>query len=148
MHYRTTPINQKKLLICDDGYIRLTESELRSIPIIHLYSGLHKLPSAVEGSTAMTGFTEWQSETIPSISIGWDWHLNKLRLPAQYELDGHPYTNVQLLDPGNLDYSADESLERIRSFIHTLNWIPILTHFIQPLTHPADSSRPSINCQF
>ena len=139
MYCRTTPATPITLHICQDGYIRLTESELRCIPIIHLYSGLHERPFALDGTASLIGFTEWQSETIPSISIGWDWRLNKVRMPTQYELDGLPFTNVQLLGPDNCDYPSEENLERISAFIHTLDWIPILTHSIQPLIGSADN---------
>jgi hypothetical protein len=144
MHCRTTTANPIALHICQDGYIRLTESELSCIPITHLYSGLHDTTHTLDDTPSLIGFTEWQSETIPPISIGWDWRLNKLRMPTRYEMDGLPFTNVQLLGPDSRDYSPEENLERIRAFIHTLNWVPVLTHSIQPLIEPADS-RPTRN---
>ena len=72
------------ITIAPDGYIRLTFEEFRKISLIHLISGLDEdeLVSLQEGATIteITGYTEWVSDTIPTISIGWDWAIQQTQV--------------------------------------------------------------------
>lgn len=123
------------LQLCRDGYIRLKEAALHHIPMLHLHSGLHAESDwRCVSNPELNGFTEWYSETLPSISIGWDWRLNILSDPAQFELTGLPFTNLQLQTAENEDYPAQENLMLIKRFIETLQWTPALTKVLQACT--------------
>jgi len=115
------------LYVSTDGYIRLTEKTLDIIPMRHLDSGLfvsdqvHGLK--VDVVSELTGYTEWSSQTSPSISIGWDWKLNCFKESRTYEIVGAPFSNLLLQDEFSNDLTVGENLKRISKIINKLDWV-------------------------
>lgn len=92
------------LQLSPDGYVRLTLEQFQAIVLRHLWSGLDQEDSASlhegEGAilTRITGYTEWVSETVPAISLGWDWQLQELSGQARYFRVGSQRSNIMLID--------------------------------------------------
>lgn len=111
------------LSISDDGYIRLQLSELRAVDMRHLISGLDEnMPEARSGCglpTTISGYTEWISDTMPVITIGWDWQMQSsthlLRL-------GEPRSNLILLDGRRMDIDCIKNSALLEEFVDTLGW--------------------------
>ena len=114
------------LSVSNDGYVRITKHAMSMIPMKHLDSGLFApsilLNSEVDGTCEISGYTEWISETAPSISIGWNWTLNYLSYPHAYEITGLPYSNVLLLDEYSRELSEIASLKALARIVDKTPW--------------------------
>lgn len=89
-------------VLSQDGYVRLSSSELLSLSMRHFLSGVDTDPveHAAECGVqvAITGYTEWVSTSLPAVSIGWDWSLQTVAGAPRYVRDSRPRSNVMLVD--------------------------------------------------
>ncbi len=117
-----TPCNIPAL--SEDGYVRLRFSGLESIHLIHLVSGLDEDPpeTVFSGaiSTAITGYTEWISDTTPTITIGWDWEMGMN--PIALKRTGEPRGNIMLADARMADLGPTKTAALLELFVDTLPW--------------------------
>jgi hypothetical protein len=111
-----------------DGFLRIALSDLLSVRMIHLLSGvdeddLHSWHHCGT-PTLIMGYTEWVGEgKAGAISLGWDWRLE------QHEWGelacvrvGLPRSNVMLVDAANCDYGWDRNLEMLASVVDAIPW--------------------------
>jgi hypothetical protein len=100
------------LTTSDDGYIRLTLSDLEAIPLHHLVAGQYD---------AQSGFTEFASTGVPAISIGWDWAWQDRGGVLRMVCVGEPLSNLMLLGPSGSLGAGGTALELSR-FLDTIDW--------------------------
>ncbi len=109
-----------------DGFLRIALSDLLSVNLTHLVSGLNVVSGMQQCGTvsSITGYTEWVGETPEAtISLGWDWRLepdacgdvNCVRV-------GLPYSNVMLVDAANRDYGWNRNLEILATVVDAMPW--------------------------
>ena len=114
------------LAVSMDGYIRLSFAELQTVHLIHLISGLDEdSPAELSGGAillAITGYTEWVSNTLPAISIGWDWQMDVVHGQVRLRSISEPRSNIMLQDASRLDVGAEKTVALLEAFIDTLNW--------------------------
>ncbi|GAB6039849.1 DUF4902 domain-containing protein [Endothiovibrio diazotrophicus] len=114
------------LTVSEDGYIRLSLTEVRSTLLVHALSGLDEegpnLALGVDRRCEISGYTEWVSLTKPAISLGWDWRLSLADERARYERVGAPRSNVMLLDALQRDIGQLASDTLIESIIDSIEW--------------------------
>lgn len=109
-----------------DGYIRLSFAELQTVHLIHLISGLDEdSPAELSGGAillAITGYTEWVSNTLPALSIGWDWQMDVVRDHVRLRRISEPRSNILLQDASRLDVGTDKTVALLEAFVDALNW--------------------------
>lgn len=111
-----------------DGFLRMTLSDLLSVNLIHLISGLDDDDSLVPyrcGSvTSIMGYTEWiGGEPGAPISLGWDWHLEQdVCGDVTCVRAGLPRSNIMLVDSANRDYGWDRNLEILSIVVDAMPW--------------------------
>ncbi len=115
------------LTLASDGYVRLSMATLQSLPLTHLISALDEYDGethAGEGATAafICGYTEWVSNTVPVVSIGWDWQLQCLSPKTTFMRVGEPRSNVMLTDPSGRDIGAEKTATWLEIIIDELEW--------------------------
>ncbi|CAZ88397.1 conserved hypothetical protein [Thiomonas arsenitoxydans] len=115
------------MTLSDDGLIRLTVEALRTIPFIHLLSGLDEhngSPPTFEGASLdpISGYTEWVSTTSPVITLGWDWWLDASAMPFIYTHVGEPRSNVMIEDAQHRDLGRRKTDATLETLISTLSW--------------------------
>lgn len=112
--------------VSPDGLIRLSIDELLSTPITHLVSGLdvEHVGCQVDcgQETAISGYTEWVSTTVPTISIGWDWHIKSTVGPLRWARVGAPRSNIMLVYATGDDAGWDRNLEILSTIVDALPW--------------------------
>ena len=123
------------ITIAPDGYIRLTFEEFRKISLIHLISGLDEdeLVSLQEGATIteITGYTEWVSDTIPTISIGWDWAIQQTQVRGDYyKRTSEPRSNLMLVDSQQNDLGPAKTVTLIEIVVDEIAWQRIIQIYI------------------
>ena len=123
------------LAVSEDGYVRLTLSAFRAIPLRHLVSDLDQdtasSRNAIGASEAtILGFTEWVSDTLPALSVGWDWYLDTTSGQARYVRDGEIRSNVMLVEPGLGDLGGWATSETLCAAIDALDWQSQTTQYI------------------
>lgn len=93
------------LKVSQDGYIRMSLSNLMALPLNHFLSGLDDSltqHAAEDGTRAsICGYTEWLSASTPAVTVGWDWCLDLTGASPRYVRAGCPRSNVMLIDEGN-----------------------------------------------
>jgi hypothetical protein len=112
------------LTVSEDGYVRLTEEGFAALPLMHLISCVDAhdgMPAAADASHAITGFTEWVSEGIPAITLGWDWQLLPgAGTPARVN---DARTNLMLIDNiSGADQSQYKTTTFLNSYIDRMAW--------------------------
>ena len=114
------------LQLSPDGYVRLTLEQFQAIVLRHLWSGLDpEDPASLhEGAilTRITGYTEWVSETVPAITLGWDWQLQELSGQARYLRMGSPRSNIMLVEALRNDLGAVKTSKLLQVAIDETAW--------------------------
>lgn len=109
-----------------DGYVRLTLEQFQAIVLRHMWSGLDpEDPASLhEGAiqTRITGYTEWVSETVPAITLGWDWQLQELSGRARYLRMGSPRSNIMLVEALRNDLGAVKTSKLLQVAIDETAW--------------------------
>jgi hypothetical protein len=112
--------------ISPEGLIRLSISELLGTPMKHLVSGVD-----VDGSsdlagcgspTIISGYTEWVSSNTPTISIGWDWHIQSGACGSFWARVGLPSSNVLLIETRDNGEDWDKSRNLLATVVDALPW--------------------------
>ena len=127
-------VPSENIIQSDDGYIRLSSSEIELIPFYHLASEV-MLSSKKRGrlndtEEEISGISEWVSKTFPMVSISWDWRLDYSKRPIGYNMIGLPYSNVMLCDKSRKDIGVDITRNWLSEFVKTLNWREELRAYI------------------
>jgi hypothetical protein len=115
-----------KIVLSEDGYVRLKLETLLVTPLVHFISGLDEdspIPSKEGGSLArISGYTEWVSPQMPVITLGWDWWLNVTQGQYAYERLGVPQCNIMLVDDMQRDLGTAETSVILNKIIDGLAW--------------------------
>lgn len=118
-----------------DGYIRLTYSCLQQLPLQHMYSEVdagvvtHLAAHAIHSSAA--GFTEWQSATSSTLSIGWDWYLDDQS--ERLSISPEPVrSNLMLRDSSGYDLGPNMTSNLLRNWLLSLDWQGAVTAALHP----------------
>lgn len=131
MNYQTDAVEYPcdrapMIILSEDGYIRLSLETFLVTPLVHLVSGLDEdspIPSQEGGSLArISGYTEWVSDTMPIITLGWDWWLDVSQGQAVYVRLGAPRCNVMLVDAMQRDLGPATTLALLEAVIDALAW--------------------------
>jgi len=116
----------KVMKLASDGLVRISISELMSVPIVHLMSGADHVELLSEDAcgraTVLCGHTEWVSQTDIVVSIGWDWRVDSIEGLLRWSRIGPPRTNVLLIDDNGFDKTWSQSLEHIGTIVDALPW--------------------------
>ena len=117
----------ERLQISRDGYIRLLPTTFRTLPLVHLISGLEDEPesgglSSGARVSAIVGYTEWVTTESPAITIGWDWQLGASGGSASCARLGEVRSNVMLLDSQGCDLGPQHSSELLGAVIDEMQW--------------------------
>ncbi|MCE5388546.1 MAG: DUF4902 domain-containing protein [Acidithiobacillus sp.] len=122
------------LQLSSDGYVRLTLDQFQAIALRHLWSGLdpEDHTSIHEGavSTHITGYTEWVSETVPAITLGWDWQLHGLSGRARYIRAGSPRSNIMLIDGLQDDLGPVKTAKLLEAAVDETPWQTVVENQI------------------
>lgn len=122
------------LTLSDDGYIRISFSQLHTIPLFHLLSGLEKsypaniFRGAIE--TEIAGYTEWVSNTRPAITIGWDWVMGALNHVILLRRINAPRCNIMLQDLSKQDLGPANTVEQLEVFIDKMDWQATVQRYV------------------
>jgi hypothetical protein len=116
-----------KITLSLDGFIRITQKSLSLITLHHLDSGLYvDSKPHYNGLCNIRGYTEWISNSTPTVSLGWDWELIQPSTSIEYKLDNLPFSNLILIDADDKDIERLSCLKLLRNKIHTLAWTPLV----------------------
>jgi hypothetical protein len=123
------------ITISHDSYIRLTFEDLRRIPLVHLISGLDEDKPVLlqEGATfaEITGYTEWVSETTPTISVGWDWIIQTFQVSGgYYKRSSEPRSNLMLINSQQCDIGSIKCASLIETVIDEIDWQSTVQHYL------------------
>lgn len=110
--------------ISSQGLVRLTYEALSALLLNHLLSGVDTDCSddACGRPTELTGFTEWITQTSPTITIGWDWKIEFKDGQGSYERLGQPRSNVMLITDEGRDHSWDQNLKQLGQYVDSVPW--------------------------
>jgi hypothetical protein len=108
-----------------DGYIRLPLASVIALSFAHLFSDsdeefLQELQAqTIPASSA--GFSEWQSETTPVISLGWGWFIHSQSRQMMLAPDG-VRSNVMLIDAFGYDLGAVKTSNLFCTWLSSFEW--------------------------
>jgi hypothetical protein len=109
-----------------DGYVRLTLSVLVQTPFDHVLSGLDDEVLSVEPHgaqrSAITGYTEWLSHTIPALTLGWDWELCGGAGQTRFVRTGLPRSNIMLVGVSKRDLGDEATALLLADVVDALVW--------------------------
>lgn len=133
---KAAPIRPRyPLYVSDDGYVRIPLAALRTLRFTHFLSGLDDdCPEhCVEGGCiqSISGYTEWLTDTDPTITVGWDWCLDLTGTTPAYVRHGLPRTNLMARDdnlPRDLGDLRTGTL--LAALIDRLDWQSVVRHNI------------------
>ena len=109
-----------------DGYLRMTVEIFRSLPLVHLLSGLDEdgldsHQSRVD-TCGISGYTEWTSSTPPVVTIGWDWRLDVSHGSPRYVLAGFPRSNLMFMDAERRDLGPVRTVILLKAAVDAMCW--------------------------
>lgn len=132
---RNVEFPYQDISVSDDGYIRLTAGAIRSLVLVHLISGLDEgvENSQAEGGcvTHISGYTEWVSQTVPVITLGWDWFLDCSGGTQKLLRAGKPSSNVMSVDCNRKDLGYCATVDLLCSFVDGMDWQLAVTDVIR-----------------
>ena len=113
--------------VSPDGYIRLRLASLDALSFIHLYSEsdsgfLKELPSQTV-RVRCAGFSEWVSDSNPTISIGWGWFIHNDSERMLLAPDG-VRSNVMLIDMHGYDLGPQKTASLFGTWLNAFEWQP------------------------
>lgn len=122
------------IILSADGYVRLTQQTLESTSLTHLVSGLADESGEkclVDGQIAcIAGYTEWISNTIPVLSLGWDWRLEVALGVVRNQRIGCPYSNIMLVDHHYHDLGQPQSDKGVTEAVDKWAWQEIVYKYV------------------
>lgn len=114
------------ITLSDDSYIRLTLENFLAIPLVHLLSGLDDDRSILIKQESchlnISGYTEWVSNTMPAITLGWDWGLEVSQGQPLYVMLGIARSNIMLVNALAHDLGAAKTSMLLEAAIDALAW--------------------------
>jgi hypothetical protein len=120
-----------------DGYLRLTQVQLRTVPLVHLISGVDaEAADPISGSvgaskSSIAGYTEWASLTSPALSLGWDWLLEGRDSELRYLRVDEPRSNIMLLDIHHRDLGPMQTSVALALFVDELAWEQTVAEYVR-----------------
>lgn len=109
-----------------DGYIRMTLETLKSLPLVHLLSGIDfdNLDNSHEGAsrTQISGYTEWITTTEPAVTLGWDWRLDTSQGCLIFKRIETPRSNIMIIDDLQQDVRWMKTAELLGQIIDAFDW--------------------------
>lgn len=117
-----------------DGYIRLSVAELQDLHLVHCISGMDEdcaaggPAGAVE--TAITGYTEWNTDDAHPVSLGWDWQMHAQSEAIGLARVGPPSSNLMLQDAEHRDLGPQRTKLLLENFIDATRWQPVTLDYI------------------
>jgi hypothetical protein len=113
-------------VLCQDGYVRMTFVAFKQTEMAHLFSGIDEDRPSTDGAGAnfssITGYTEWISNSVPAITIGWDWKLTGIQGTARFIHTGVPGSNLMFLDQHSHDLGSELTRQLLVSWLEDFNW--------------------------
>ncbi len=64
------------------------------------------------------GFSEWVSNTVPNLSMGWDWSVKEENMV----MEGQPYKNFAVIDEQGNVLPQQEDIQIVTKLISELSW--------------------------
>jgi hypothetical protein len=121
-----------------DGYIRLSLAGVWAVPLLHLFSEidddfLEELRRQTVPARS-AGFSEWKSDTIPAISLGWGWYVHSRSDRICLAPDG-VRSNVMLIDTLGYDLGARKTSNLFCSWLSDFDW----QHMVSTTLHRSNS---------
>lgn len=115
------------ITISSDGYVRLTIEDLKKMLITHLVSDLDdnilEFLKEDTGFSQITGYTEWVSTGVPTISMGWDWIIKFSGAEGKCcKRVGGQRSNIILINEEGCDLGFSMTNSIIENFIDNMNW--------------------------
>ncbi len=104
-----------------DGFVRMQLDALRDTGFSHIISVIEDEYTHA-AQRIVSGYTEWASEVMPRISIGWDWELSIRGAHASISKASTPRINVMLVDEAESDLGFMQSVGLVDQFIDSLAW--------------------------
>ena len=109
-----------------DGYVRITFEAFQKTEISHLFSGIDEDRPSNNGVganySAITGYTEWVSNSSPAITIGWDWTMTRGEANASLVHAGIPGSNLMFLDQHNQDLGPETTRQMLSDWLDIFGW--------------------------
>lgn len=124
------------MVLSEDGYVRLSPAAFASIALAHVLSEIDTdtpgpgAAGAGASVSAIAGITEWASETLPALSLGWNWRLATGRSPPRYERDGEVRSNIMLVDAAQRDFGPLATDALLRVAVDALDWRQVTADYI------------------
>lgn len=123
----------RKPTVSRDGYIRLSLKHLSELPFTHLASDIDlTILEELQAQTVparMAGYSEWISDTTPTISLGWSWFLHsrsRQLLPAPEAVR----SNVMLIDVHGYDLGQTATSFLFTTWLATHDWQHAVTEAV------------------
>lgn len=117
-----------------DGQIRLSIPELTLVRLVHLISGMDEdIPECIQSgavASAITGYTEWVSTDVPTITIGWDWQIQTLNNQVCLKRLGEPRSNLILQDNIGVDLGQQNADRILSDWVDAMEWKDEILHYI------------------
>lgn len=119
------PVEHRAPALSTDGYVRLPLASLNALPFVHLFSEsddefLRELRvQTVPARSA--GFSEWQSDTDPAISVGWGWFIHEESEAMMLAPDG-VRSNVMLVDMQGYDLGPARTSHLFCTWLNSFPW--------------------------
>jgi hypothetical protein len=114
------------LVLSVDGYVRMMFAAFQQVEMVHLFSGMDEDRPSADGAGAnfssITGYTEWISNSVPAITIGWDWKLTGVQGTACFIHAGVPGSNLMFLDQYSHDLGSEQTRQLLVSWLEDFNW--------------------------
>lgn len=108
-----------------DGYIRLPLADFMEFSFLHFYSesdaDLLQELRAKTIPARLAGFTEWKSESSPTISIGWTWFIHD-KSNAILLAPDRVRSNLMLRDVQGYDLGPQNTAELLSAWLNIFNW--------------------------
>lgn len=128
------PDSANVLEVSVDGYIRMSFTRLRQLPLVHLISGLDEQePEQFLGatSTCITGYTDWVSDTFPTVTVGWDWQMECCCGRIVFNRLNEPRSNILLLDSMGRDIAETKNNAVLETYLDSLPWSDTVERYIR-----------------
>jgi len=115
----------------EDGWLRMTLREMRSVRWVHLVSGLDECDGRdgrdgrathCGSATSISGYTEWLGGPDLELTLGWDWIVDLACERPSWRRSGTPRTNVMLTDEVGRDCDYHLNLATLGELIDALAW--------------------------
>lgn len=125
-----------------DAHVRLSADEFDRLQPTHLHSGIDDDPLSDEpapspaASPPVFGYTEWTAPGPRTLSMGWDWSVDRPgeSLPrAQWE---SLRTNVMLVGPDGGDLGPDLTREAVARLMSRIGWERVAARAVALPTPP------------